>query len=159
MEIKGRIRKILFVCHGNICRSPMAEFVMKDELAKAGLTGVEVESAALHTDELGSDIHRGTRAILQKYEIPFSPREAWLLSATKASGYDIIIGMDAYNMADLKRLVYPDDRTKLVKMLELAGQSRDVADPWYTGNFEDTYRDVLAGCRSLIGEIKARDGE
>ena len=146
MEIKGRIRKILFVCHGNICRSPMAEFVMKDELAKAGLTGVEVESAALHTDELGSDIHRGTRAILQKYEIPFSPREAWLLSAAKASGYDIIIGMDAYNMADLKRLVYPDDRTKLV-------------DPWYTGNFEDTYRDVLAGCRSLIGEIKARDGE
>jgi protein-tyrosine phosphatase len=158
MEIKGRIRKILFVCHGNICRSPMAEFVMKDELAKAGLTGVEVESAALHTDELGSDIHRGTRAILQKYEIPFSPREAWLLSAEKAAEYDIIIGMDAYNMADLKRLVYPADRTKLVKMLELVGQSRDVADPWYTGNFEDTYRDVLAGCRALVEEVKARNG-
>ena len=129
---------------------------MKDELAKAGLSGIEVESAALHTDELGSDIHRGTRAILQKYEIPFSPREAWLLSAEKAATYDVIVGMDAYNMADLRRLVYPADRTKLVKMLELVGQSRDVADPWYTGNFEDTYRDVLAGCRALVGKMISR---
>ena len=71
-----------------------------------------------------------------------------------AKNGDIIIGMDAYNMADLKRLVYPADRTKLVKMLELVGQSRDVADPWYTGNFEDTYRDVLAGCRALTAEIR-----
>jgi protein-tyrosine phosphatase len=156
MENQEQIKKILFVCHGNICRSPMAEFVMKDELAKAGLSGIEVESAALHTDELGSDIHRGTRAILQKYEIPFSPREAWLLSAEKAATYDVIVGMDAYNMADLRRLVYPADRTKLVKMLELVGQSRDVADPWYTGNFEDTYRDVLAGCRALVGKMISR---
>ena len=156
MENQEQIKKILFVCHGNICRSPMAEFVMKDELAKAGLSGIEVESAALHTDELGSDIHRGTRAILQKYEIPFSPREAWLLSAEKAATYDMIVGMDAYNMADLRRLVYPADRTKLVKMLELVGQSRDVADPWYTGNFEDTYRDVLAGCRALVGKMISR---
>ena len=156
MENQEQIKKILFVCHGNICRSPMAEFVMKDELAKAGLSGIEVESAALHTDELGSDIHRGTRAILQKYEIPFSPREAWLLSAEKAATYDVIVGMDAYNMADLRRLVYPADLTKLVKMLELVGQSRDVADPWYTGNFEDTYRDVLAGCRALVGKMISR---
>ena len=156
MENQEQIKKILFVCHGNICRSPMAEFVMKDELAKAGLSGIEVESAALHTDELGSDIHRGTRAILQKYEIPFSPREAWLLSAEKAATYDMIVGMDAYNMADLRRLVYPADRTKLVKMLELVGQSRDVADPWYTGNFEDAYRDVLAGCRALVGKMISR---
>ena len=152
MEIKGRIGKILFVCHGNICRSPMAEFVMKNELAEAGLTGIEVESAALHTDELGSDIHRGTRAILQKYEIPFSPREAWLLSAAKAAEYDIIIGMDAYNMADLKRLVYPADRTKLVKMLELAGPPI-YADHTIVRGFESSSE--AAGVRSTMSVIRA----
>ncbi|MBQ4440375.1 MAG: low molecular weight phosphotyrosine protein phosphatase [Kiritimatiellae bacterium] len=145
--------KILFTCHGNICRSPMAEFVMKDILAKAGRTDVAVESAALRTDEIGSDIHRGTRAKLIEKGIPFSPRRAWLLTAAKAREYDLIIGMDAYNMADLRRLVYPEDRSKLRLMMEIAGESRDVADPWYTGDFDATYRDVAAGCQALFGQI------
>lgn len=145
--------KILFTCHGNICRSPMAEFVMKDILAKAGRTDVAVESAALHTDEIGSDIHRGTRAKLIEKGIPFSPRRAWLLTAAKAREYDLIIGMDACNMADLRRLVYPEDRSKLRLMMEIAGESRDVADPWYTGDFDATYRDVAAGCKALLGKI------
>jgi protein-tyrosine phosphatase len=147
------IKKILFVCHGNICRSPMAEFVMKHLLEKEGIENVIVESAALHTDEIGSDTHRGTKAVLTKNSIPFSPRAAWLLCAQKAAEYDLIIGMDSYNMADLKRLVYPEDQTKLRKMLELTGVSRDVADPWYTGNFDDTYNDVLAGCTALLKTI------
>lgn len=145
--------KILFTCHGNICRSPMAEFVMKDILAKAGRKDVAVESAALHTDEIGSDIHRGTRTKLIEKGIPFSPRRAWLLTAAKAREYDLIIGMDAYNMADLRRLVYPEDRSKLRLMMEIAGESRDVADPWYTGDFDATYRDVAAGCQALFGQI------
>ena len=146
----GGVSKILFVCHGNICRSPMAEFVMKDLLRKAGRTDVAVESAALHTDELGNDIHRGTRRELERHGVPFAPRRAWLLSATKAAEYDLIVGMDAYNMADLGRLVYPADRPKLRKLLDFAGIDRDVADPWYTGNFDETYADVLAGCQALL---------
>ena len=120
--------KLLFVCHGNICRSPMAEFVMKDLLQKAGRHDVTVESAALHTDELGHNTHAGTRQELDRHGIPHSPRAAWLLSAAKASEYDLIIGMDGYNMADLRRLVFPDDRPKLRKLLTYAGLDRDVAD-------------------------------
>ena len=148
--------KILFVCHGNICRSPMAEFVMKELLRREGIGDVAVESAALHTDELGNDIHRGTRRELERHGIPYSPRAAWLLSAARATEYDLIIGMDGYNMADLRRLVYPADRPKLRKMLDVAGLNRDVADPWYTGNFEETYADVLAGCQALLGEVRKR---
>ena len=153
MNIPANLRKILFVCHGNICRSPMAEFVMKDLLAKAGITDVSVESAALRTDEIGNDIHYGTRGILVKYGIPFARRSAWQLTAAKVSEYDMVVGMDAYNMADLKRLVYPEDMGNVFKMLELTGSSRDVADPWFTGNFEATYEDVLAGCTAILESI------
>ena len=97
--------KILFLCHGNICRSPMAEFVMKDLLRKAGRADVMVEPAALHTDEIGNDIHYGTRQKLTEMKIPFAPRAAWLLTAAKAREYDLLVGMDSYNIADLKRLV------------------------------------------------------
>ena len=134
----------------------MAEFVMKHLLREAGVAGVEVESAALHRDELGSDVHRGTKAVLERHGVPFSPRKAWLLTAEKAREYDIIAGMDAWNMADLKRTVFPEDAPKLRKLLEIAGTGRDVADPWYTGDFEATYRDVLAGCTALLELIKAR---
>ena len=145
--------KILFLCHGNICRSPMAEFVMKDLLKKAGRDDVIVESAALHTDELGNDIHYGTRQKLTEMKIPFEPREAWLLSAAKAKEYDLLVGMDRYNLADLRRLVYPEDRDKIRLLLDYTGQGRDVADPWYTGNFDATWDDIFAGCTALLREI------
>ena len=145
--------KVLFVCHGNICRSPMAEFVMKDLLRKAGRDDVVVESAAMHTDEIGNDIHRGTRQKLTEMGIPFAPREAWLLTAAKAREYDLLIGMDRYNVADLRRLVYPEDRDKIRLLLDLTGANRDVADPWYTGNFDATWDDVLAGCTALLNLI------
>ena len=128
---------------------------MKDLLAKAGREDVSVESAALHTDELGNDIHRGTRRELERHGIPFSPRRAWLLDAAKASEYDLIVGMDSYNMADLRRLVYPTDRQKLHRLLDFAGIARDVADPWYTGNFDETYDDITAGCAALLRRLAA----
>ena len=123
---------------------------MKDLLRKAGRTDIEVESAALHTDELGNDIHCGTRRELEKHSIPFAPRSAWLLSAAKAAEYDLLVGCDAYNKADLNRLVYPRDRPKIRLLLEFAGKSRGISDPWYTGNFEETYADVVEGCEALF---------
>ena len=122
--------KILFVCHGNICRSPMAEFVMKDMLAKAGRDYIVVESAALHTDEIGNDIHYGTKRELLRHGIPFSPRRAWLLSASRLREYDLVVGMDGANMRDLRRMAEPADVPKLRRLLDFAGIDRDVADPW-----------------------------
>ena len=145
--------KILFVCHGNICRSPMAEFVMKDMLAKAGRDDVVVESAALHTDEIGNDVHNGTKRELTRHGIPFARRRAWLLTPQRLSEYDLVIGMDDENMYDLRRLANPADAPKLRRLLDFAGIDRDVADPWYTGDFEATYADVVAGCSALLGKV------
>ena len=148
--------KILFVCHGNICRSPMAEFVMKDMLAKAGRDDVAVESAALHTDELGNDIHYGTKRELSRHGIPFAPRRAWLLSSDRLREYDLVVGMDGANMRDLRRMADNSDAPKLRRLLDFAGVDRDVADPWYTGDFAATYADVVAGCSALMEEVRRR---
>ena len=131
----------------------MAEFVMKDMLRKAGRNDVVVDSAALHTDELGHDMHRGTRAELSRRGIPFTPRAAWLLTPERAQSYDLIIGMDSMNMSDLQDCVYPSDIRKLRKLMEFAGSQRDIADPWYTGDFEATWRDVLEGCQKLLQRL------
>ncbi len=152
-ESETKKTRILFVCHGNICRSPMAEFVMKKLAADAGRDDLVIESAALHTDEIGNDIHHGTRAKLREMNIPFAPRAAWRLTAAKAREYDYLIGMDDYNIADLKHLVYPEDRAKIHRLLAFAGSDRAIADPWYTGNFDATYNDVLAGCQGLLKHL------
>lgn len=145
------MKKILFVCHGNICRSPMAEFVMKHFVREAGLTDkILVESKALHRDEIGSDTHRGTREVLRAHGIPFSKRRAALMSAVDYSAFDHIIGMDTENMHDLNRLTGGDPDNKVRRLLSYIGEERDVADPWYTGSFDVTYRDVDAGCRALL---------
>ena len=142
--------KILFVCHGNICRSPMAEFVMKHLVVVDGRGDVLVESAAMRADEIGSDIHPGTRAKLLQAGIPFERRVAWLLTAEKAREYDFIVAMDDYNVADLERLLYPEDLPKVRKLLSFAGSARSIADPWFTGDFDETYDDVLEGCTALL---------
>ena len=143
--------KILFVCHGNICRSPMAEFVMKDMIRKAGLEDqFVIDSKAARRDELGNDTHYGTKAKLRQVGIPFSKRKATLLSKTDYAAYDYLIAMDAENVHDMLRLFGGDPDRNISMLLDFAGEKREVADPWYTGNFDETYDDVVKGCTGLL---------
>ena len=146
--------KIMFVCHGNICRSPMAEFVFLDMIKRRGLSDrITAASSATSTEEIGNDVHRGTRAILTKYGIPFTHREAIQLTRADYAKYDLFIGMDSYNVRNMLRIFGSDPENKVVKLLDLTDRGGDVADPWYTGNFEITYRDVCDGCEALISRL------
>ena len=146
--------KILFVCHGNICRSTMAEFVMKELLRQAGRAEeILVDSKACRTDEIGSDTHPGTKAVLKAHNIPFTQRQARQIRRTDYNDFDYIIAMDEENMRDLLRLTGGDPTHKCQLLLSYAGEQREVADPWYTGNFEVTYRDVDKGCQALLASL------
>ncbi len=150
--------KILFVCHGNICRSPMAEFVFKDMVKKKGLAGsFFIASAATSTEELGNPVHVGTRAVLGKLGISTEGKYAVQVKREDYRNYDYIIGMDSANIRNMNRIFGDDKDNKIWKMLEFAGMSRDVDDPWYTGKFEKTYEDILAGCKGLLEYIMNHD--
>ena len=146
--------KILFVCHGNICRSTMAEFVMKELVHHAGREQeIIIDSKACRTDEIGSDTYPGTKAVLLAHNIPFSKRKARQIQRADYEEYDHIIAMDDENMRDLMRLTNGDPKRKCRLLLSFAGENREVADPWYTGNFEVTYQDVDKGCRALLTQL------
>lgn len=144
--------KILFVCHGNICRSTMAEFVMKDMVKKNGLDW-EIESAATSTEEIGNDIHRGTKAKLTEKGIPFTSRRARQITNADYEHYDLLIGMDRYNMINMRRFYQGDPQDKLRLLLDFTDRGGDIADPWYTGNFDATYDDIEEGCSALLKKL------
>lgn len=145
------MKNILFVCHGNICRSTMAEFVMKDLVRKAGREEeFHIQSAATHRDEIGSDTHYGTKEILKLKGVPFTPRHAVQMVKADYEKYDLIIGMDSENMTYIKRIIGEDLENKVHLLLSFAGEKRSVADPWYTGDFNKTYDDVVKGCTALL---------
>ena len=144
--------KILFICHGNICRSTMAEFVLKDMARKMGLDW-EIESAATSTEELGNDIHHGTKAKLTAKGIPFTPRRARQMTKADYDYYDLLIGMDRYNMINMRRFYQNDPQDKLRLLLDYTDRGGDIADPWYTGNFDATYNDIEEGCTALIKKL------
>ena len=160
--------RILFVCHGNICRSPMGEFVMKDIVGKHGLEDdFHIESSATHTDEIwngvGSPVYPPARAKLRQYgigtpdnELGVSEKRARLTSRGDYDKFDYIIAMDRANMSDLKRLFGGDPLDKIHMMLEYTDRDGDVADPWYTGNFDATWRDVSEGCKGLFKKITGK---
>ena len=148
------MKKIMFVCHGNICRSPMAEFVMKKMVADRGLESQFVIcSSATSTEEIGNDIHPGTRRALDKNGVPYSRREAVQLERRDYEKYDLFIGMDSANVRNMHRIFGSDPDGKIKKLLDYTSRPGDVADPWYTGDFSATWRDVNEGCEKLIEHL------
>lgn len=148
--------KIIFVCFGNICRSPMAEFVMKHLVSRAGLEkNFVIESAGCHPS-IGTPISDGTAHELKKNDVPFTRRTSKLLLASDYKKFDYLIGLDRSNVRDMKEICGGDPDNKIFLLMEFAGERRDVADPWYTDDYVETYKDCLIGCEALLEKILAQ---
>ena len=146
--------RILFICHGNICRSTMAQFVMQDLVEKAGRGGdFVIDSAATSTEEIGNPPHHGTVAKLRQMGVPVGSHRARQIRRADYDSWDHIIYMDAENARGLRRILGEDPQGKVSRLLDWTDRPADVADPWYTGNFDATYRDVLAGCQALLANL------
>ncbi len=150
--------KILFVCHGNICRSPMAEFVMKDMVKRQGLAEqFYIASAATSTEEIGNPVHYGTRNKLAQVGISTAGKYAVRMERRDYQEYDYIVGMDRWNYKNILRISGNKDKDKKISLLlDYTDHPRDVADPWYTGDFEKTYEDIMAGCKGLLEHIQQK---
>lgn len=149
--------RIMFICLGNICRSPMAEFVMKELVRRKGEAGAfEIASCATSREEIGNDIHYGTRRILEEKNIPYASRSAVQLTHADYDKWDLLIAMDTANVRGIERITGGDPKGKIHLLLEYAGENRSIADPWYTGDFNETYRDVLRGCKALYKTFENR---
>ena len=147
--------RILFVCHGNICRSPMAEFIMKDMVRRRGLAGkYHIESCATSTEEIGCDIYPPAKRCLSSHGIPFEHRSARQMTSDDYGSYDMIIAMDTVNLRNMRRFVGDDPEKKVSLMMDHCGRGGDVADPWYTGDFERTYDDISEACEGLLDSLE-----
>ena len=148
--------KILFVCHGNICRSPMGEFILKDLAAKAGLADrFHIESAATSTEEIGNPVYPPARRKLAQHGIDCAGKTARQLTAADYGRFDLLLGMDRANIRNMTRICGGDPQGKIHLLMEYAGHpGREVADPWYTGDFDAAWDDVLAGCQGLLRKIE-----
>ena len=147
--------KILFICHGNICRSPMAEFIMKDLVRKAGLEAqFHIESAATSTEEIGNPVYPPARRKLAEHGIDCTGKTARQLTNADYDKYDLLIGMDRANLRNMHRICGGDFASKLHLLMDYTDRPGDVADPWYTDDFETTWWDVLEGCRGLLDACK-----
>ncbi len=142
------------VCHGNICRSPMAEFVMKDLVERAGMAErFHIESAATSTEEIGNPVYPPARRMLECHGLSCRGKTARQMTRSDYDRFDIIIGMDAWNMRNMVAITDGDPDGKMHLMLDFTRRPGDVADPWYTGNFDATWRDVTEGCEALLNWI------
>ena len=152
--------RILFVCHGNICRSTMAEFVLKDMVTRRELAErFHIESAATSTEEIGNPVHPGTAAVLREHGIGgFEAKRARQLRRADYDAFDFIIGMDTANIRNMNWILGGDPDGKVSRLLDFTDHPRDVADPWYTGNFDVTYQDVCEGCKGLLEYIRKNQG-
>ena len=151
---KGK-KRILFVCWGNICRSPMAEYIMKHLAEAAGLgDALEIDSAAVSNEETGNPVYPPARRILQAHGIFCRDHRARRMQAADYDRYDYLIGMDDVNIERMKRIAGGDPQDKIRTMLSFCGQNGEVSDPWYTGDFETAYQDILAGCTGLLQQLE-----
>ena len=147
--------KILFICHGNICRSPMAEFVMRELCERAGRGAeFEIASAATSAEELGNPVYLPARRKLAEHGISCAGKTARQMTKRDYAYYDLLIGMDSANLRNMRRICGGDPKGKLRLLLDATDTPRDVADPWYTGDFERTWQDVLAGCTALLRSLE-----
>ena len=147
--------KVLFICHGNICRSTMAQSMFQDMVNKRGLSGCfEIDSAATSREEIGNGPHYGTVGKLREVGIPLVPHRARQMTRSDYDYYDYLIGMDSYNISNMTRIAGGDPDNKIYSCLEFAGSGRSIADPWYTGNFDETYNDLLEGLGAFFEKIK-----
>ena len=155
--------KILFVCHGNICRSPIAEFVMKDLVAKSNLSDhFHIASAATSSEEIwngvGNPVYPPAKAKLAQHGIRCEGKRAVQLTRADYGRYDYLIGMDSANIRNMHRMLGGDPEGKIYKLLSFAGSNRDIADPWYTGNFDVAYEDIMEGCQALLDQLVVSNG-
>lgn len=146
--------KVLFICHGNICRSPMAEFVFRDMVRKRGEERkFHIDSAATSNEEIGNPVHYGTRRKLREVGVPMIDHRAWQLRSSDYGDYDLILGMDSANIRNILRRTGGDPEGKVRRLLDFSERPRDIADPWYTGDFDTTYDDIVEGCTALLDAI------
>ena len=154
MEVR-EIFRILFVCHGNICRSPMAEFIMKHLVQEAGLEEqFIISSAATTTEELGNDMYPNAKVELKLHGIPFEHRRARQIKSSDYADWDFIIAMDQENLSDVNYVIGHDPKKKVRLLMSFTGESRSVSDPWYTRDFAKAYNDIHQGCEALLDHIK-----
>lgn len=147
--------KVMFVCHGNICRSPMAEFLLKEIVKEKGVEeNFLIKSSATSYEEIGNPVHYGTARILDKLKIDYSKKVAEKLKSSDYDKYDYFIGMDKANLRNMKLIFGSDREGKISLLLSYAGENRDVSDPWWTGDFETTYKDIKKGVNALYEFIK-----
>ena len=147
--------KLLFICTGNICRSPMAEFVMKDLVEKAGLSHrFEIASAATSAEELGNPVYPPARRKLQEHGLDPAGKRARQIKKKDYDDYDLLIGMDRWNLRSMERICGGDPENKMRLLLSYTNRPGDVADPWYTGDFDAAWRDVSEGCAGLLKALK-----
>lgn len=147
--------KLLFVCHGNICRSPMAEFYMKDLVAREELADrFEIASAATSAEEIGNPVYPPARNELARHGVSCAGHAARQLTRADYAAFDLLIGMDSANIRNMARICGGDPLGKIHRLLDYTCHPGDVADPWYTGDFQATWRDVEAGCNALLGKLK-----
>ena len=150
--------RVLFVCHGNICRSTMAEYVMKYLIIQEGLSDeFYIDSAATSREEIGNGVHRGTRDKLKEVGIPCGNHRARQMTIRDYEEFDYIIGMDTWNIRNIMHIIGTDAKRKVSMLLDYTDRGgMDIADPWYTGNFDKTYEDVLEGCSGLLKFLREK---
>lgn len=150
--------KILFICHGNICRSTMSQFVFQDMVNKQGLAPhFHIDSAATSREEIGNGPHYGTIRKMKEVGIPIIPHRARQITKKDYREFDYIIGMDSWNMRNINRIIGSDPEGKVHMLLDYSDSPRDIADPWYTGNFDRTYEDVVEGCEGFLEWLLKND--